>query len=190
MSTRSARNRMGNARLTASNSSFMEALEVGTLSAQLRERKHADYNRMFMGFLFALFLVALLFSIVTGAHVYRVLSADQVASNDDRLAQSLLVNDIRANDSIDAIARGEGPEGPSLVLVERLESGNFETRIYGYDGDIVQEYTMAGEPYKPASATPIVKSRTFDFSYSDGLVTLTTDEGISHVAIRCVGRAA
>ena len=35
---------------------------------------------------------------------------------------------------------------------------------------------MAGEPYKPASATPIVKSRTFDFSYADGLVSMTTDE--------------
>ncbi len=181
---------MGHARLSAANSSFMEAMEAGTLSSQLRAGKQSDFNRLFITLLFSVFVIALLIAIIVGVHNYSEISSAQTTANDDRLALSLLTNDIRANDSIDAIATGIGPEGPSLVLVERLDSGTYETRFYQYDNHIVQEYVMAGEPYRPASATTIVKSYTFNFEYKDELITLTTDEGIAHIAVRSLSGGA
>lgn len=190
MSPHSIRNRMGHARLTAANSSFMEAVEAGSLSAQLRDADHADYNRLFMALLFSIFLIALLFAVVVGVHTYSEIAADQTGTNDDRLALSLLANDIRANDAIEAVASGTGPEGPSLVLIERLDSGTYETRFYQYNDHIVQEYTLVGEPYRPTAATTIVKSYNFGFKYSGGLITLTTDEGIAHIAVRSLSGGA
>ena len=62
-------------------------------------------------------------------------------------------------------------------MVERLESGTYETRIYRYQGAIVQEYAIAGRPYKPNNATKIIESDKFEFSYENGLVTIVTDDG-------------
>lgn len=170
--------------MSARRTSFMDAIEAGVLSAQAREGHQPDYNRVFMGLLFSLFVVALLIAVVVGVRVYSVLAADRTNADDDRLALSLLVNDVRADDAAGSVAVGQGPEGRSLVLVERLESGTYETRIYLYRQRIVQEYALAGAAYTPEAATPIVDSRRFEFQYSDGLLSLQTDQGISLVALR------
>ncbi len=174
------------ARLSAQNSSFINAVEAGAFSSKLRFARQPDYNRMFMALLFCLFVVCLLLAVVVGVHTYSTVSADQAKGNASRLATSFLVNDIRANDALDAVATGTGPEGPSLVLIERLENATYETRLYLYKNNIVQEYTKAGSPYAPAQATPVVASRMFHFEYADGLLTLVTDQGTSKVALRSV----
>ena len=91
---------------------------------------------------------------------------------------------MRANDSKGAIAQGQGPEGKSLVVVEPLDSGTYETRFYLYEGKVVQEYSLAGSGYTPEKATEVTASDSFDFSYSNGLLTVTTDQGTAEVALR------
>ena len=88
--------------------------------------------------------------------------------------------------AIDAVSVGAGPEGRSLVLTERLANGTYETRIYLYRGQVVEEYSVAGTPYTPDKATPVVATGTFDFTYSQGLLTIVTDEGRAEVALRSV----
>ena len=78
-------------------------------------------------------------------------------------------------------------QGPALVLRETLDSGTFETRLYRYDDTIMEEYALAGAPYNPEGATPIVKSSVFDFTYRNGMLTIYTDAGQSSVALRCAG---
>ena len=90
----------------------------------------------------------------------------------------------RSADSVDAVGAGKGPEGRSLVLTERLDSGTFETRIYAYQGNIVEEYVLADSAYVPEKAIKLSDSDTFDFSYDNGLITITTDDGTAAVALR------
>lgn len=40
-------------------------------------------------------------------------------------------------------------DGPALVLRETLPSGVYETRLYRYDGVIMEEYALADAPYDP-----------------------------------------
>ena len=101
-----------------------------------------------------------------------------------RKGAGLICNVVRANDSKGAIAQGQGPEGKSLVVVEPLDSGTYETRFYLYEGKVVQEYSLAGSGYTPEKATEVTASDTFDFSYSDGLLAVTTDQGTAEVALR------
>lgn len=82
---------------------------------------------------------------------------------------------------------GNKLDGPALVLRETLPSGVYETRLYRYDGVIMEEYTLADAPYEPGKATPIVRSSVFDFSYRDGLLTIVTDAGEASVALRSAG---
>ena len=143
--------------------------------------KGAGARRAFPTLLLAAFFAALLMALISGVTVYKAVSADQQASSAQREGAGLICNVVRANDSKGAIAQGQGPEGKSLVVVEPLDSGTYETRFYLYEGKVVQEYSLAGSGYTPEKATEVTASDTFDFSYSDGLLAVTTDQGTAEV---------
>lgn len=142
-------------------------------------------GRLFTGLLFALFVIVLLLALVAGTKVYSALSTMSAQGNDDRVAMSLIANTVRAQDAVDAVSEGTGPEGPALVLTEHLASGAFETRIYLSGGWVVEEYSPADAPYRPQVATPLVTARNFDFTYGDGLLQVDTDRGTVAIALRC-----
>ena len=139
--------------------SVMEAL-TGKGIAQRAEGGQA-FGRMFTVLLFALFIVALLIVIMAGTGLYRALVDVREQADASRLSTGLIANSVRAADAVDAVGAGQGPEGRSLVLTERLDNGTFETRIYAYQGSIVQEYALADAAYTPEKATPIVESQRF-----------------------------
>jgi hypothetical protein len=95
-----------------------------------------------------------------------------------------VVSAIRAGDARSSIARGSGPEGDALVVVENLDSGTYENRIYLYQGSLVEEYAVAGTPYTPSKAARLGPTTSFSITYDDGLLTITTDDSCAKVALR------
>ena len=166
-----------------------KALSQAPFSEAKRSQAAGSSGHMFTALLFALFVIALLLAVVAGTNVYRNLNDVRSGADEARLGLTLLDNNVRANDAADAIAAGTGPEGRSLVLVERLDSGTYETRIYRHEGNIVEEYALADAAYTPEKAVVICPSDVFDFSYGNGLLTITTDQGSADVALRSVSEA-
>lgn len=165
------------------NNKRLDALSsVGRVS--LADEPKASGLRMFPLMLLVVFFAALLLALIAGVQVYRSISAIQVNNSTRREGLELITNLVRANDETSSIATGQGPEGRALVVVENLDSGTYETRIYLYDGKIVQEYSQAGTQYTPAKASEVCESSSFDFSYSHGLLSVTTDQGAAEVALR------
>lgn len=70
------------------------------------------------------------------------------------------------------------------MIVQNLGSGTHETRLYIYKGSIAQEYSLTGTEYTPSKASKITDSSSFAFTYDNGLLTVTTDQGICEVALR------
>lgn len=145
-----------------------------------------DFGRGFTIVLFVVFIAALLVALVVGTQVYSSLANVRTATGDSRMSSSFVVNSIKGHDAIDEIAIGQGPEGVSLILIEALDSGRYETRIYLYKGTIVEEYSLDQAPYDPSRATPLVESDIFDVSYQGGLLTVYTQEGSAEVALHSV----
>ncbi len=141
-------------------------------------------RKLFPILLLAVFFVTLLLALVAGVGVYQHVSNTQAANVARREGLDLIANIVRANDSKGSIAAGEGPEGRSLVIVESLDSGTYETRLYLYEGKIVQEYSMQGTEYTPGKASTVTESQTFTFNYTDGILSITTDQGTCEVALR------
>lgn len=166
-----------------------KALSQAPFSEAKRSQAAGSSGHMFTALLFALFVIALLLAVVAGTNVYRNLNDVRSGADEARLGLTLLANNVRANDAANAIAAGTGPEGRSLVLVERLDSGTYETRIYRHEGNIVEEYALADAAYTPEKAVVICPSDVFDFSYGNGLLTITTDQGSADVALRSVSEA-
>ena len=142
-------------------------------------------NRLFTVLLMAVFFIVLMIGLAAGVHMYQQVSRAQAETNDLHLQSGLLANTVHVNDTGGGVSTGEGPEGPALVLTEQLASGTYETRIYLYEGHVVQEYAIAGRDYNPASASKLAQASRFEFSYDDnGLITLTTDSGSYNVTLR------
>lgn len=141
-------------------------------------------RRLFPVLLLVVFFAAMLTALITGVFVYRHVSDVQQANVERREGLDLIANIVRANDAADAVAAGEGPEGRSLVIVEKLDSGIYETRLYLYEGKIVQEYSLQGASYTPERANTVTESDTFSFTYSDDVLSITTDQGTREVALR------
>lgn len=141
-------------------------------------------RRLFPVLLLTVFFTAMLTALITGVFVYRHISEVQQENVARREGLDLIANIVRANDATDSVAAGEGPEGRSLVIVETLDSGTYETRLYLYEGKIVQEYSLQGASYTPAKASTVTESETFSFAYSDGILSITTDQGTREVALR------
>lgn len=135
--------------------------------------------------LFMVFIIVVLVALLAGTRIYSRLDRQQTTIDDTRVGMGLLVNYVRATDATDSVGSGSGPEGDALVLMEHLRSGTYETRIYLYQGRIVEEYAPAGKPYAPDRATEIMTSGTFSFDLEGGLLTITTDAGSTEVALRC-----
>ena len=126
-------------------------------------------GRAFITLLFAVIALFLLLALLVGTSAYRA------------------ANDVRSSsDNTRLVGVADGPEGLALVLTEHLGNGDYETRLYAYQGAIVEEYTRAGTAFTPEKAREIVRSSTFDFTYTDGLLTVHTDQGSTSVALRSV----
>ncbi len=152
--------------------------------------KKRKVSSIFQVLLFLVVIALLLATLVAGTHVYQVVSQQRQADNEQRVGVSLIANSVRMTDAIDSVGVGQGPEGQALVLTERLDTGNYETRIYEYQGNIVEEYAKAGTAYTPAKASQLAENEYFSFSYSDGLLTVNTDEGSANIALRSVRSGA
>lgn len=167
--------------MSISENKLFQVLTSDNTEAQKSER---DSSHLFTAMLFFVFVLMMLVAVIAGTKVYSDLRELQTSANESRLGVSLIANMVHANDAASSVATGKGPEGKSLVLRQELESGTYETRIYLYDGYVVEEYTLEGSAYTPERATQIVKSDTFSFSYADGVLSIECDEGTARVSLR------
>lgn len=156
--------------------------------AHLRLNQEGAFSpkRIFPSLVLGVFFIALMLALIAGVSVYSSISNSTTATNTARQGAGLVVNVIHANDAQGAIGVGQGPEGRSLVVTEKLDSGTYETRFYLYQGKVVQEYSIAGSQYSPENASEVIQSNSFDFSYKHGLLTVTTDQGTAETALRSV----
>ena len=156
---------------------------------RLREYERGHSRNYFVLFEIALFIIIIGLLMVTlgaGVNVYRNISDQRWADEQNRTGLTLIANSVHITDSIDAVGVGVGPEGQALVLTERFSTGAYETRIYLYQGNVVEEYAMAGTPYTPERATPLVQSNSFAFSYADNLLTVNTERGSQQIMLHSV----
>lgn len=142
-------------------------------------------TRVFTVVLLAVFFVVLMAGLAVGVAMYQAVANNQLETNAARMQAGLLASNVHANDTASAIGTGNGPEGRALVLTERGEDGSaYEMRIYLYQGNVVQEFSLAGSAYTPDRAQPLISSSSFDFAMHGNLLVIFTDQGATNVALR------
>lgn len=158
---------------------------VAAFERSKRSTRKIASTRVFTVALLAVFFVVMMGGLAAGVSMYQAVANNQLDTNMARMQAGLLANNVHANDAAGTLGTGNGPEGRALVMTERADDGSkYEMRIYLYNGQIVQEYSVAGAAYTPERAQSLITSSTFDFELHGNLLILHTDQGATNVALR------
>lgn len=145
----------------------------------------------FMLALFTLLIIATLSLVLIGSSIYGSLVSEQYQNNQKRAVLAYLYSQIRGADEEGAISIGAGIDGPSLVFSESDGEEVYETRIYIYDGNLVEEYTMQDAPLAPERAQIVAAEDKFAIQITENnLLVIETGEGKLQVALRSAGGVA
>lgn len=140
--------------------------------------------------LFAGIVAVLLALVALGSRGYGDAVARQTQNSAQRATLAYLATRVRAADAQNAVVLADGPEGTALVLRDITENAVYETRIYLYAGQLVEEYAAEGAAYNPQNSVGVADTDTFSAQLDGGMLQLQTGEGSVCVALRAAGGAA
>ncbi len=132
----------------------------------------------------ALFLVGFLLLVLFGARSYQNTVEVQTCNNDTRALLSYVSARVRAGDSTDAVHIAGSAYGDLLTIAD---TDGYETRIYLYDGALMEEYAAADAPLAPETAQTIGSTRTFSITEEGARLLVTTDAGTVCIRLRSEG---
>ncbi len=155
-----------------------------TAASLLQSERTERVGQYFTLLLFGAFVILLLLGLWMGTVAFRAITSMQSTTDAARLSLNSLQNRVRSFDAVDSFSVAQGPEGKAMVFTYRLEAGDYETRLYLYQGALVQELAFSTDPYLPMTASKIVETQTFSFELEDDLLTVHTDQGSVNVALR------
>ena len=147
-----------------------------------RSQKNAP---VFAMALFALLLACILALVVLGGGLYGSLAGAQRQNGQVRASLTYLSTRVRAADCAGAVRLEDGPEGPALILAEPETGSGYETRIYLYEGRLLEDYAPAGSALAPQDAQAVAETCCFEPAWrAPSLLSSRTGEGTVLVALR------
>lgn len=128
--------------------------------------------------LHALLITALLLLTVAGARLYSAALNARDAHAARRLALSYIQSQTTGF-SGDRVSVQPGPEGDMLVLKEA--DGDYETRIFLYQGSLCADFSPAGSALNPEDGQRICALESLSLQLEDGLLRITAQGNEGYV---------
>lgn len=131
-------------------------------------KKH-NIEGVFVLLLFAVFAIAIVAVLALGANSYQNLVERDNEAYNRRLITSYVAAKIRNNDVKDAVEVGgfvdaEEEDGiDTLHLYEYIEGELFDLRIYCYEGQLYELFTLASNEIEPEAGNPIMEAESLSF---------------------------
>jgi len=128
-------------------------------------------------FVFCLFCVALVLSLILGMSLYRSGQEKAEASEARRLGSVYITAKLRSADAAGAVRVGRFGDGDALFLTERYGDTAFETVLYVYDGWMMELLCKNSAEMEPEAGEQIALCRSFEARSENGLLTVSfTDQ--------------
>ena len=121
----------------------------------------------------AVFAVGILGVLLGGAEAYQRLTRRDQAAYDRRTAAQYLTTKLRQAPGSGAVSMGSFGESDALLITEEWESVAFATRIYCYDGWLMELYSLADGEFSPADGQKIVPMDRLQVAQAGNLLELT-----------------
>lgn len=95
--------------------------------------------------LLGVFAVCVLMVLLTGAESYRRLNQRDAAAYDTRTAVQYITTKLRQADRLDCVTVGRFGDGDALVLTDEFDGERYVTRVYTYDGYLMELFSSEDE---------------------------------------------
>lgn len=138
------------------------------------KKHHIDF--VFVLCLFVMFAVVLLYILFFGVRVYQSISQKANLNYEQRTSLLYLVNKIRAYEQIDCIELGTFEDQDALLLKEEINGIEYVTKVYEYDGQLMELFMEEGTDLEPVAGTKITQVHSLDMEkLENGLVQFTVE---------------
>ena len=130
---------------------------------------------------FALFAIGILSVLLGGANVYRRLNQRDQQSYDSRTCAQYITTKLRQAPAPDAVVIAPFGDGDALLITEIIEEGTYLTRVYCYNGWLMELFTVSDGEFAPEDGEKILPLQALSLSLDGSLisVSLTDPEGLS-----------
>ncbi len=132
----------------------------------------------------SLFMVGFFLLVVFGARIYRDTVDSQTGNNDTRAVLAYLSAAVKSGDERGAVSIEPGDEGDILIILSDMEKPEYATKVYLYEGFLMEENTRTDSELNPAFAQKLGRTSTFQIEKQDGRLSIQTDEGNVLVCLR------
>lgn len=122
--------------------------------------------------LLAVFAAGILSVLLGGADVYKRLAERNTVSYDRSTCLQYLTNKIHQAPSSDAVMIADFGECESLVISENIKGNEYWTRIYLYEGWLMELFTAADSGLMPEDGEKIMPIESFRVICSDDLLQI------------------
>ena len=143
------------------------------------ERKQLKMGSLLALILFGVFAACLLFLLLTGADVYQKMRDRDTATYNSRTAVQYITTRVRQADRADCLTVEAFDGIDALILLEETEGEIYETKLYCYDGWLMELYAAADSDLSPMDGEKILELNRLELSLEDGFLQakLTLPDG-------------
>ena len=134
------------------------------------ERKQFKISGLMALILFGVFSVCILLLLLTGADVYKSLTTRDNDVYSYRTASQYISTKVRQNDIRGMISVEDFGGEDALVLCEDIEGYIYETKLYCYDGYLMELFCEEGSELNPEDGEKILEVTSAQFSMEGSMV--------------------
>lgn len=125
---------------------------------------------------FTLFALVILSVLLSGASAYHRLVEENQIHDNSRTALSYISARVRRAESGQNVQTETFAQGDALILLEQLDGQSYTTRIYCYEGYLMELYTPKEGTFAPQDGTRILPMEALEVTIEGGLLTVTLED--------------
>lgn len=143
------------------------------------EQKRNPWAALAALMMLALFSVSILWALLSGAGVYSRLTEQSRLHYDSRTAIQYIATKVRQAPSPDAVRISSFGGADALCITQSLDGADYITRIYCYNGYLMELFTIDEDGFSPEDGEKILPADDLRITYADSLmvITLTDTQG-------------
>lgn len=141
----------------------------------MRQKHHLEGLAALL--LFGVFAVCVLMVLLTGADTYHRLNRRDQSAYDARTAAQYITTKVRQTDWLDCVSVERFGDGDALVLADDIDGERYVTRVYTYDGYLMELFSALEDEMAPEDGERLMPLEGLAVSMIDRRLDITCGEG-------------
>ena len=148
----------------------------------INEHKKHSWSTLTALIMLALFSLSILFALLSGAGVYSRLTSQTRISYDSRTAIQYIATKVRQATTPDAVSVSSFHGTDALCITQSVDGTDYITRIYCYDGYLMELFTIDADGFSPEDGEKILPADDLRIAYVNSLMVITLTD--AHGTVR------